>query len=152
MIRLLCELCSKLLWHIRRHRETCSFIFGNPLIFRMVLEPPKFAELFKERATAPFFVFQVFCVALWCLDEYWYYRWALLPFVMKFLAFFVWIVIQKWCHARVKINININENTCPYFLEIENFFEPSGSTCQKLYDPLSSFITCLFSCSIFHIK
>lgn len=51
-------------------REKQLDIYG-PNTMEVII--PEFTDLLVDHAFAPLFVFQMFCILLWCLDEYWYY-------------------------------------------------------------------------------
>lgn len=53
---------------------------------KLDMPAPTFLELYIESLLAPFFIFQVFCIFLWLLDEYWKYSLMTLVMMLIFEA------------------------------------------------------------------
>ena len=108
---------------------------------------PTFTELFKEHAVAPFFVFQIFCVGLWLLDDYWYYSLFTLVMLVGFESTVVWqrqrtltefrgMSIKPydiWVHRKGKWEQTTSDKLLPGDLvSVERTKEDSGVACDML--------------------
>ena len=61
----------------------CGVRFGRNVFD---VKQPSFRELYEAQLLSPFTVFQLFCVLLWMLDDYWYYSFFTLFMILVFEA------------------------------------------------------------------
>lgn len=77
---------------------------------KLDMPAPSFTELYKKALLAPFFVFQVFCIFLWLLDEYWRYSVMTLFMMLIFEATVVQGRLRSLRELRGMRNAAVNVN------------------------------------------
>ncbi|GMF28131.1 unnamed protein product [Phytophthora lilii] len=108
------------------------------------LPTPKFAELLKEQLVAPFFVFQFFCMLLWCLDEYMYY--SLLTLLML-VIFECTVVKQRQQNMDTLLHMRRAPQPCLVFrsgswVQISSDDLVPGDICSVGHNDRNSVVPC----------
>jgi len=87
---------------------------------------PEFSELFKEQVAAPFFVFQVFTVGLWCMDEYWQF---------SVLTLFMLVIFEVTVTKRRIANLSVlrDMRSEPYVVYLLHPSLTSNTNCLMEY-------------------
>ncbi|KAG7387437.1 hypothetical protein PHYBOEH_008244 [Phytophthora boehmeriae] len=109
-----------------------------------VLPMPRFAELLKEQLVAPFFVFQFFCMLLWCLDEYMYY--SLLTLLML-VIFECTVVKQRQQNMETLLHMRCAPQACLAFrlgawIQVSSDELVPGDICSVSHSSRSTVVPC----------
>lgn len=87
------EFFKKWIGYDQEERIRAAYLRYGPNEFDV--RQPTFKELYKAQLLSPFTVFQLFCVILWMLDEYWQYSAFTLLMILTFEATVVFSRIKS---------------------------------------------------------